>query len=48
MYVDDRGKNLAAAEKLGMKAVMLDSIGELYTGDKVNSLQELLERVLSN
>ena len=46
LYVDDREGNLAAAEKIGMKAVLMNSRSVSYAGDTVNSFHELSERVL--
>ena len=46
LYVDDREGNLAAAERLGMKPVMFNSRNAEYSGDVVNSFEELAEFVL--
>lgn len=46
LYIDDREGNLKAAEKLGMKTVMLNSRNVQYSGDAVNSFKELAERIL--
>lgn len=46
LYVDDREGNLLAAQKVGMKAVMINSRHVEYAGDVVNSFKELADRVL--
>ncbi len=46
LYIDDREGNLKAAEKLGMKTIMLNSRNVQYSGDAVNSFKELAERIL--
>ena len=46
LYVDDREGNLAAAERLGMKPVMFNSRNAEYSGDVINSFEELAEFVL--
>lgn len=46
LYVDDREGNLAAAEKVGMNAVMLNSRNVSYQGNVVNSFKELAEMLL--
>lgn len=45
-YVDDREGNLEAAKKVGMKPVLLNSRNVSYTGDIVNSFEELTRKVL--
>lgn len=41
LYIDDRQGNLRAAEKLGIRPVMLNSRNEDYDGTVVNSFPEL-------
>ena len=48
LYVDDRRRNLGAAQKLGMKAVMLNSRNVEWDGDVVQDFEELAERLLGN
>lgn len=45
-YVDDREGNLETAKKVGMKPVLLNSRNVSYTGDIVNSFEELTRKVL--
>lgn len=46
LYVDDREGNLKAAEKVGMKTVMINSRNVSYSGNIVDDFKELAERVL--
>ena len=46
LYVDDRRRNLGAAQSLGMKAVMLNSRNVEWDGDVVQNFEELAEKVL--
>lgn len=46
LYVDDRRRNLGAAQSLGMKAVMLNSRKVAHEGATVNDFVELAEMVL--
>lgn len=48
IYVDDREGNLAAAKKVGMKPVMLNSRNVSYEGVVVNSFDELVNLVVSH
>lgn len=41
LYVDDRRYNLAAAEEVGIKAVLFNSRGVEYDGETVNDFAEL-------
>lgn len=45
-YVDDRERNLEAAGRLGMKAILFNSRNVEYAGDIVNDFAELKDRVL--
>ncbi len=45
LYIDDREENLTAAEKTGMKAVMLNSRQTVYSGFSVDSFAELAEKL---
>lgn len=45
-YIDDREGNLAAAEKLGMKAIMFNSRNSVYSGNTVCNFRELAEKLL--
>ncbi len=45
LYVDDREGNLEAAQKVGMKPVMLNSRNSFYTGDVVNDFKELAAKL---
>ena len=47
VYVDDRETNLAAAERVGMKAILLGSRTGLYTGTVVNDFGELVSTLIS-
>lgn len=46
LYVDDRRRNLAAAQSLGVKAVMLNSRNVEWDGDVVQNFEELVAEVL--
>lgn len=46
LYVDDRRRNLGAAQSLGMKAVMLNSRNVEWDGDVLQNFEELAEKVL--
>lgn len=45
LYIDDRVRNLQAAQRVGMNAVMLNSRKKSYAGTVVNSFQELAEKI---
>lgn len=47
VYVDDRETNLVAAERVGMKAILLGSRTESYTGTVVNDFGELVSTLIS-
>lgn len=47
VYVDDRETNLVAAEKVGMKAILLGSRTESYTGIVVSDFDELINTLIS-
>ena len=47
VYVDDRETNLAAAERVGMKAILLGSRTESYTGTVVNDFGEIVSTLIS-
>lgn len=47
VYVDDRETNLEAAERVGMKAILLGSRTESYTGTVVNDFGELVSTLIS-
>ena len=47
VYVDDRETNLVAAERVGMKAILLGSRTGLYTGTVVNDFGELVSTLIS-
>lgn len=46
IFVDDIARNLIAAEKLGIKAILLNSRNISYDGLTVNSFEELAEKIL--
>ena len=46
VYVDDRRKNLAAAQSLGMDTILFNSRNVQYDGKSVNSFHELLDRLI--
>lgn len=43
LYIDDRERNLEAAKKVGMKAIMFNSSNMSYAGNRVNHFNELLD-----
>lgn len=47
VYVDDCETNLVAAEKVGMKAILLGSRTESYTGIVVSGFDELINTLIS-
>ena len=47
VYVDDRETNLVAAERVGMKAILLGSRTESYTGTVVNYFWELVSTLIA-
>ena len=47
VYVDDRETNLVAAERVGMKAILLGSRTESYTGTVVNDFWEIVSTLIS-
>lgn len=47
VYVDDRETNLAAAERVGMKAILLGSRTESYTGTVVNDFWEIVSTLIA-
>jgi len=46
-YVDDRRSNLGAANRVGMKPILLNSRNVFYEGVMVNSFDELAKKVLA-
>ena len=48
LYVDDRRRNLGVAQKLGMKAVMLNSRNVEWEGNVVQGFEELAEIIDGN
>lgn len=45
LYIDDREGNLFAAQRLGMKTIMLNSRHSNYIGDKVDTFDEILDLI---